>query len=56
VNEPVDAVLEVEMLNVEDPEPLAEVGLKIPETPLGNPVTLRVTGPAKQLTAPTFTV
>ena len=56
VKEPVDAALEVEMLNIELPEPLIEVGLKLPVAPLGNPVTLRFTVPVKQPADPTFTV
>jgi hypothetical protein len=56
VEPPVDAVLVVEMLRLEEPETLMEVGLNCPVAPLGNPLTVRFTAPAKQPTAPTFAV
>ena len=56
VKEPVDAALEVEMLNIELPEPLIEVGLKLPVAPFGKPVTVRFTVPVKQPADPTFTL
>ena len=43
-------------LRVEEPEPVTEVGLKVPVAPVGNPVTLRVTTPAKLFRAPTVAV
>ena len=56
VKVPVDAVLEVETLNVDEPEPLTEVGLNVAVAPVGTPLTLKLTVPRKQLTAPTLAV
>jgi hypothetical protein len=57
VNLPVDAVLEVETLNVDEPEPLVmEVGLNVPVTPLGNPPTVKLTVPVKPFSGLTLAV
>ena len=56
VNVPVDAVLKVETLIVDEPEPLSDVGLNIALAPVGTPLTLRFTVPAKQPTALTLPV
>src|SRR5260370_41064962 len=47
VNVPVDAVLVVEMLKVDEPEPLIEVGLNVALAPVGTPLTLQLTFPRK---------
>src|SRR5262245_20475852 len=44
---PTGVVLEVETLNVEEPEPVSEAGLNVPVAPLGKPLTLNATFPAK---------
>jgi len=56
VNVPVDAVFVVEMLNVDDPELLTEIGLNVALAPAGTPLTLKLTVPRKQLTALTLVV
>src|SRR5438477_284237 len=56
VNVPVDAVLRVETLIVDEPEPLSDVGLKLAVAPAGNPLTLRLTVPANPLSEPTVAV
>jgi len=57
VKAPVGVEADVETLNVEEPEPpLIEVGLKVPEAPLGNPVTLRFTALLKPLSGLTLAV
>ena len=43
-------------LSVEEPEPVTEVGLKVPVAPVGNPVTLSVTTPVKPFRVPTVAV
>ena len=52
----VDAVLKVETLIVDEPEPLSDVGLNVALAPVGTPLTLRFTVPAKQPTALTLAV
>ena len=54
--EPAGVVELVVTLRVEEPEPVTEVGLKVPVAPVGNPVTLRVTTPVKPFRAPTVAV
>ena len=44
-------VFVVVIVNVEEPEPLTEVGLKLPLAPVGKPLTLHVTVPLKPLVA-----
>jgi len=57
VKAPVGVEADVETLSVEEPEPpLIEVGLKVPEAPLGNPVTLRFTALLKPLSGLTLAV
>ena len=56
VNEPLEAVLVVEMLSVDEPEPLIEPGLNVALAPEGNPLTLKLTVPVKPLAALTFAV
>ena len=66
VNVPFGELVLVEMVRVELPEPVTEVGLKAPLLPDGTPVTLRTTAPAKPfcgaivtayvVTAPRFTL
>jgi hypothetical protein len=53
---PAAVVLAVETLNVEEPEPLTEVGLNEVVTPVGTPLTLSATLPLNPLSAPTLTV
>jgi hypothetical protein len=43
--------VEVVTVKVEEPEPLTELGLKLPLAPVGNPLTLHVTVPPKPLMA-----
>ena len=40
---------------VDEPDPLTEVGLKLAEAPLGNPLTLKPTDPVKPPEAETPT-
>lgn len=57
VNVPVVTVLRVETFSVEEPAPpLIEVGLKLPLAAFGNPLTLRLTVPAKPFSGATDTV
>ena len=52
--EPVAAVADVDRVSVDDPEPVTEVGLKVPVTPVGRPLTERLTAelnPFKAVTA-----
>jgi len=53
---PATVEAEVEMLKVELPEPVTEVGLKAPEAPAGSPLTVKVTLPLKLLTGLTLAV
>jgi len=53
---PVGVLLLVCTVKVALPEPVTEVGLNVPVTPLGNPLTLKLTAPVKPFSAPTFTV
>ena len=46
----------MEIVSVEDPEPLIEAGLKLDVAPLGNPLTLRLTVPVNPLSALTLAV
>ena len=41
--EPVAAVADVDMVRVDDPEPVTEVGLKVPVTHVGRPLTEKLT-------------
>src|SRR4051812_25099220 len=43
-------------VKVEEPDPLIEVGLKLPVAPAGNPLTLRLTLPVNPFNAPTVVV
>ncbi len=45
VNVPVEVVLAVVTVMVEDPEPVTEGGLKLALVPVGNPLALKVTVP-----------
>jgi hypothetical protein len=53
VHVPVEAALVVATFNVDEPEPLTELGLNVAVTPPGAPLTVRFTIPAKQPFAPT---
>ena len=44
------------IVNVEDPVPVIEVGLKVYDAPEGNVLRLRITNPSKPLTAVVDTV
>ena len=46
----------VETVNVEDPDPLTEAGLKLADAPLGKPLTPRLTEPVNPLSEPTLAV
>lgn len=48
---PAGVVEEVVTFRVEDPAPLIEAGLKLPEAPVGNPLTLNATLPLKPFCA-----
>jgi hypothetical protein len=48
---PIGIVVAVETVSVELPEPVTDVGLKIPVAPVGSPLTLRLTMPVKPLSA-----
>jgi hypothetical protein len=54
----VPAAVEVEVatVSVEVPDPATEVGLKLPVAPLGRPLTLKATAPAKPFTEVTDAV
>lgn len=56
VKAPAEVELVVETVRVELPEPVTEVGLKVPAAPLGNPLTLRLTVPVKPFSAPMLIV
>ena len=43
-------------VSVEEPEPVTVVGLKLEETPVGRPETLKPTVPVKPLSAPIVTL
>ena len=43
-------------VNVEEPEPVTVVGLKLAVTPVGRPETLKPTAPVKPFSAPTVTL
>jgi len=53
---PAAVVLAVETLNVEEPEPVTEVGFNVAVTPAGAPLTLSPTAPLKLPLGVTFTV
>ena len=53
---PPGVVLEVITVSVDEPAPVIEAGLKLPEAPEGNPLTLRATLPAKLFKAVVDTV
>jgi hypothetical protein len=46
----------VVIVSVELPAPVTDVGLNNPVTPVGSPLTLRLTAPLNPSTAPTLTV
>jgi len=48
-------VLAVVTASVEVPEPVTEVGVKLPVAPLGKPIALSVTVPVNPFKAPTVT-
>src|SRR5260370_982336 len=53
---PAAVVLAVETFNVEEPEPVTEVGFNVAVTPAGAPLTLSPTAPLKLPLGVTFTV
>jgi hypothetical protein len=53
---PMVAVVVVLIVSVVEPEPVTEVGLKVPVTPVGNPDTPKFTAPLKPLRAVVETV
>lgn len=55
-NEPMAVRLRVLMVKVDVPEPVTDVGLKLPVVRDGNPVTLRLTTPLKPFTFAIVTV
>ena len=50
---PTAVLVEVVIVSVEEPAPVTEVGLKLPVTPVGNPLTLKVTALLKPFKAAT---
>jgi hypothetical protein len=44
---PAGVVLLVVTVRVEEPDPLTDVGLKLPDAPVGNPLTEKLTEPLK---------
>jgi hypothetical protein len=52
---PAGVLLAVVTASVELPEPVTEVGVKLPLAPLGNPLALRLTVPVNPFSAPTVT-
>ena len=53
---PIEAPVVVLIVSVVDPEPVTEVGLKLPVAPAGSADTPKLTAPLKPLTAVTITV
>ena len=56
VNVPVAAVLDAAQVNVEEPEAVIAVGLKLQVTPAGDPSALRFTVPVKPFSGVTLAV
>jgi len=53
---PVGVLLLVCTVSVELPEPVTDVGLNVAVAPVGNPLAVKLTLPAKPFKLPTFTV
>ena len=53
---PTAVLAAVVSVSVEDPAPVTDVGLKLPVTPVGNPLTLKVTALLKPFKAATLAV
>jgi hypothetical protein len=52
---PAGVLLAVEIASDEVPEPVTDVGVKLPVAPVGNPLTLKLTIPVNPLIAPIVT-
>jgi len=53
---PIGVLEPVVIVSKDDPEPVTDDGLKLPDAPAGKPFTVRVTAPLNPLTALTDTL